>query len=86
MNFNVSTQHVAASYLPMSAFTAQGTEQDQRPGQSQEQSTSACASALRPLSELLKLMGSPETSLQTDSASPLQVSVRQVRARTRRGA
>ena len=86
MNFNVSTQHVAASYLPMSAFTAQGTEQDQRPGQSQEQSqeqsTSACASALRPLSELLKLMGSPETSLQTDSASPLQVSVRQVRAGT----
>ena len=89
MNLNMSTQQVAASYPPMSAFTGQGMEPDQGSGHSQERShsqeqgISASASALRPLSELLKLMGSSETSPQTDSASlvpvaALQVAVQQV--------
>jgi CRP/FNR family transcriptional regulator, anaerobic regulatory protein len=84
MNFSMSTQQVAVSYLPLSTFSAREMAPDRRPDQgpdqSQEPSISASASALRPLSEMLKLMGGSETSPQTESVPPLQVAVRQVRA------
>jgi CRP/FNR family transcriptional regulator, anaerobic regulatory protein len=86
MNLSISTQQVAASYLPLSVFAKQGVvpDPDQAHAQAQAQArdTSFCASTLRPLSELLKLMGGTDTSPQTDAVPPLQVAVRQVRAGT----
>lgn len=94
MNISISTYEAAASYLPMAAFAARGMapDQDQGPEGGQERGqdrgpapapdVEVSASALRPLSELLKLMAGPDTSPQTDIAPPLQVAVRQVRAGT----
>jgi CRP/FNR family transcriptional regulator, anaerobic regulatory protein len=84
MNSSISTQQVAASYLPMSVFAKRGVAQDPDPDKTQRegQDGPVFASSLRPLSELLKLMGGSETSPQTESVPLLQVAVRQVRAGT----
>jgi CRP/FNR family transcriptional regulator, anaerobic regulatory protein len=89
MNYSLSTHEAAKSYLPISVFSASVAALGDARLEAQAPGLPTSASALRPLSELLKLMAgsqsAPDACTGAD-ASPasllLQVAVRQVRAGT----
>jgi CRP/FNR family transcriptional regulator, anaerobic regulatory protein len=90
MNYSVSPQPICMPCVAMSGLSAStitvGLSQMEAPGQGLARalgvsaSVSASASALRPLSELLRLMGDAPASADVDRAAVLQVAMRQVRA------